>query len=92
MKKGTDSLRESFSGFGDPNLETTLKKENITKVYVCGLAFDFCVGSTALDSAKLGFETIIIRDATKCIANESTEKMNELLLSNKVKLINSSEI
>lgn len=32
----------------------------IDTVYCCGLAYDYCVGSTAIDAAKLGFKTFII--------------------------------
>jgi len=35
---------------------------------VCGLAFDFCVGSTALDAQKHGFDTYIFEDATRSVS------------------------
>jgi len=41
-----------------------LNEQKVTDVFICGLAYDFCVGSTAIDSAKNGFNTKIIKDAT----------------------------
>lgn len=55
---------DSYSGFGrapeKTNLLDVLKANQITKVYCVGLAYDYCVGQTALDSVKYGFETYII--------------------------------
>lgn len=47
----------------------------IENVYVCGLSYDYSVGRTALDSAKYGFNTHIIKDATKSISNTTEEIM-----------------
>ena len=70
---------ESYSGFGGDGevtgLADKLKGLGVTKVYCCGLAFDYCVGSTAEDAAKNGFETYIISDATKSVAEDSRAKM-----------------
>lgn len=38
------------------------------EVYVCGLAFDFCVGGTAIDADKSGFKSYIIEEATKSVS------------------------
>lgn len=48
-------------------------------MYVCGLAYDYCVGSTALDAAKRGYKTYIITDATRSVAKESEEIMRSRL-------------
>ena len=37
----------------------------INRVFVCGLALDFCVAYSAVDSAIAGFETHVIMNATK---------------------------
>jgi nicotinamidase-related amidase len=39
---------------------------------VCGLAFDFCVGNTALDAKKYGVEVKVIKEATRSVM-EKTE-------------------
>ena len=48
---------------------------SVRTVYCVGLAYDYCVGSTALDAVKHGFETFIIIDATKSVASVSEHEM-----------------
>lgn len=74
---------ESYSGFGgdgeDTGLTAILKEKGVTKVYSCGLAYDYCVGSTAESAANAGFESIVIMDATKSVAPETAAKMKDRL-------------
>lgn len=71
FKKGTNPKIDSYSGFYDNDhksstgLSDYLKKKNISKVYVVGLAIDYCVKFTALDSLSEGFDTYIIKDAVR---------------------------
>lgn len=79
--KGRDHDVECYSGFGneeynDPtSLKQVLDAMGIEEVFICGLATDYCVGSTALDAARLGYKTVIIADACKGVAEETTEQM-----------------
>lgn len=71
FQKGTNPEVDSYSGFfdnarrGDTGLGKFLEDIGVEKVYVCGLAQDYCVKFTAMDSKSLGFETYLITDATK---------------------------
>lgn len=77
--KGKVKMVESYSGFGGDGEETgltaLLKDKGVTKVYSCGLAYDYCVGSTAESAAQAGFESVVIMDATRSVAPESAAKM-----------------
>ena len=42
-----------------------MKSMGIKRVFVCGLALDFCVAFSAIDSTIAGFETFVIMNATK---------------------------
>jgi nicotinamidase/pyrazinamidase len=42
-----------------------LKEEDVTDVFVCGLATDYCVKFTALDAGQMGFKTHFIEDASR---------------------------
>ena len=64
-----------------------LKELNIKKVYIVGLAYDFCVGYTAEDSAEEGFETFVIKDATRSVDPEDESFMDERLEDAGVKII-----
>ena len=70
---------DSYSGFGSPPEQTTLKdeltKRGVTEVYCVGLAYDYCVGSTAVDAAKNGFKTYLLTDATRSVADASAQTM-----------------
>lgn len=63
VSKATDSKKEAYSGFDGTNLEEVLKRGGICRVFVGGLATDYCVKSTVLDALKLGFETVLLEDA-----------------------------
>ena len=61
-------------------------------MYVCGLAFDFCVGSTALDAKKHGFETYVIQEATKSVSQETAKIMAEKLKNGNVAIVSADTI
>lgn len=69
--KGTNLEVDSYSGFLDNDkksatgLEEYLKAQNISEVYVVGLALDYCVKATALDALKAGFKTHVLLRGTK---------------------------
>ena len=64
IRKGFRKEIDSYSGFFENDrvtptgMEGLLKSLKIKRVFVCGLALDFCVNYTALDAKSLGFETI----------------------------------
>jgi len=63
VSKATDTLREAYSGFDGTELANTLKTQGATRVFVGGLATDYCVKNTVLDARKMGFETVMLLDA-----------------------------
>jgi len=73
-------------------LEETLQKANITQVFVCGLAYDYCVGCSALDAKTAGFSTYVIDDATRGVNEESVALMKQKLKAEGVKIIPSKDV
>jgi nicotinamidase/pyrazinamidase len=71
FQKGSDPHVDSYSGFfdngrrKDTGLGSFLWREGVDQVYVMGLATDYCVKFTALDSASLGFDTSVILDGCR---------------------------
>ncbi len=71
FRKGTDPDIDSYSGFFDnghrksTGLGEWLKEKGVTGVFICGLATDYCVKFTALDSVRLGFQTWLVEDACR---------------------------
>lgn len=73
VRKGFHRDVDSYSAFEEADRKTTtglhgyLQERDIRKVFVAGLATDFCVAWTALDARKSAFETYVIEDACRGI-------------------------
>lgn len=62
------TMRHPETGEETPtNLQSLLMDRGITRVRVVGLALDYCVRATALDAARLGFQTSVLREATASV-------------------------
>jgi len=78
--KGINSEVDSYSGFHDNNkirstgLSGFLKTKNVTSVDYVGLATEYCVKYTVLDSIEEGFKTSVILDGIKGINPEESNK------------------
>lgn len=99
IRKGFHSHIDSYSAFVEADHQTStglagyLKARGIDRVYIVGIATDFCVAWTAIDAAKLGFESFVISDATKGIdLNGSLQHAWQEMLSNGVKRMYAKEI
>jgi len=73
ITKGVHPNIESYSAFSDiwkrydSELPGLLKQHGVTDVYVTGLAGDYCVRETAIDSIERGYRTWLVMDAVKSI-------------------------
>ncbi|MEQ8598887.1 MAG: bifunctional nicotinamidase/pyrazinamidase [Devosia sp.] len=81
IRKGYNRAIDSYSGFQEADRETLtglagyLNERDVGRLFVVGLATDFCVAWTALDGAAGGFDVTVIEDATRAIdANGSLEQ------------------
>ena len=95
IRKGYRKQIDSYSAFyeNDKNtmtgLDGFLKQNHIKKVYLCGLALDFCVYYSAIDAKNLGYETNVILNATKAIdLDGSKNKSLKDMESKNISLIN----
>jgi nicotinamidase/pyrazinamidase len=64
ISKATDPTREAYSIFDGTTLEDELRKMGVKRLFVAGVATDYCVVNTVLDARKLGLETVVLMDAT----------------------------
>ena len=73
FRKGMNPEIDSYSGFFDngrkkaTGLHGYLQERNVSSVFVCGLAADFCVYYTAMDALSLGYNTTILDESVKAI-------------------------
>ena len=78
IRKGFHKDVDSYSAFLEADGKTTtglaayLKSRKIKRVFVAGLATDFCVAWTALDARKAGFEVYVVEDACRGIDNQGS--------------------
>jgi nicotinamidase/pyrazinamidase len=73
IRKGYRETVDSYSGFREADRETPtglegyLKERGLERLFIAGLATDFCVNWTAVDGRAAGFEVFVIEDACRGI-------------------------
>jgi nicotinamidase/pyrazinamidase len=78
IRKGYHQDVDSYSAFTEADGKTTtglaayLKARNLQRLFITGLATDFCVAWTALDARKAGFEAFVIEDACRGIDTQGS--------------------
>jgi nicotinamidase/pyrazinamidase len=82
LRKGTTgedgysgfSLRDPVSGErGETALEAILRAHGVTRLVILGLATDYCVRETALDGARIGFETVVLLEGCRAVNLQSED-------------------
>ncbi len=78
LRKGYEKAVDSYSAFTEADGKTTtglagyLKARKLQRIFIAGLATDFCVAWSALDARKAGFETYVIEDACRGIDTQGS--------------------
>jgi nicotinamidase/pyrazinamidase len=73
IRKGFRKAIDSYSAFYENDRATPtglagyLRERGLTRLVLVGLATDFCVAYSALDAARLGFDTTVALDASRAI-------------------------
>jgi nicotinamidase/pyrazinamidase len=73
VRKGFHHRIDSYSAFFENDRATPtglggyLRERGFRRVFLAGLAFDYCVAWSAEDARRLGFETVVIEDACRAI-------------------------
>jgi nicotinamidase/pyrazinamidase len=99
LRKGFRPHIDSYSAFFENDRVTPtglagyLRERNLTRVFLAGLAYDFCVGYSALDARRLGLPVIVIRDACRAIdLNGSVAAIETAFAETGVMPIESTEV
>lgn len=77
IRKGYNPAVDSYSGFYENDRRTAtglaglLRELGVKRVFLCGLAYDYCVRFTAEDAVREGFEAVVIEDACRAIAPDT---------------------
>ena len=73
LRKGYHRHIDSYSAFYENDRKTHtglagyLRERGLARVFVSGLAFDFCVRYSAEDGKREGFDVLVIEDACRAI-------------------------
>jgi nicotinamidase/pyrazinamidase len=67
ISKATDRAEEAYSAFQGTDLAERLARAGVRRVFVGGLATDYCVLNTVLDARRLGLEAIVLEDAVRAV-------------------------
>ncbi len=78
VSKGTAPHTHGYSAFEDNDLARRLQERGITRVFVAGLATDYCVRATALAAREAGFETFVLTDAIAAVNVKCTDEADAL--------------
>jgi nicotinamidase/pyrazinamidase len=81
VNHGDDPDTDSYSAFQTSRFDLAdfLKRRQVKRVFVTGLATDYCVCNTALDAANAGFTVFLVEDAVRGIAADTTSQALTLL-------------
>jgi nicotinamidase/pyrazinamidase len=97
LRKGFRKDIDSYSAFTENDRVTTtglaayLQARGLTRLFFAGLAYDFCVGFSALAAAGLGFESLVIEDLTRAVNLPNTiDATNAAFAAANVQRISSS--
>ncbi len=82
ISKGTSQDFDAYSGFQGTVLEDLLRERGIRRVFVGGVATDYCVKNTVLGALNLGFGALLLLDGIKGVDVKpgDSEKAVELML------------
>jgi len=99
MRKGFRPQIDSYSAFFENDRTTPtglagyLRERELTRVFLAGLAYDYCVGYSALDARGLGFPAVVLRDACRAIdLDGSVAAMDAQFAEAGVTVIDSTEL
>jgi nicotinamidase-related amidase len=96
IEKGLDKRVEMYSAFADPfqsptvsksKLADILKEAGTSHVFVVGLALDYCVKATAIDSAKEGFKTFVVKEGARAVDPSSFDDVEAQLTKAGVRMV-----
>lgn len=93
IRKGYRPEIDSYSAFLENDQQTStglsgyMRERGFDRAVFVGLALDFCVGFSALDARKLGFEAVVIEAGCRGIAEESISDMKAKMASAGVTIV-----
>jgi nicotinamidase/pyrazinamidase len=82
IQKATEPDREAYSGFDGTTLDATLRSAGVRRLFIGGLATDYCVVNTVKDAIRLGYATVLLLDGIRAVnlhPNDGREAEEEMV-------------
>jgi nicotinamidase/pyrazinamidase len=99
LRKGFHPEIDSYSAFFENDRKTAtglcgyLRERGLKRVFLVGLAYDYCVGYSALDARGHGLEAIVIKDGCRAIGlNDSVERIEGEFAAIGVQVMDSAQL
>jgi nicotinamidase/pyrazinamidase len=99
LRKGFRRGIDSYSAFMENDKRTLtglagyLRERGLTRIFVAGLAYDYCVRYSAVDGTAAGFEALVIRDACRSVGLPgAVEAAEEAFNDLGVELVSTSKV
>jgi nicotinamidase/pyrazinamidase len=67
ISKAASPDQDAYSGFAGTHLDQLLRKSAVRRVFIGGLATDYCVLNTVRDALRLGYATVLLTDAIRAV-------------------------
>jgi len=81
ISKATRSDRDAYSAFDGTGLDDKLTRLAVTRIFIVGLATDYCVLATVRDARRAGFEVVVVEDAVRAVnvhPDDGTRALEEI--------------
>ena len=84
-------IRDS-SGFEGTELDKILREKSVRRLFIGGVATEYCVKATVLDALRLGYEVVVVDEAVKGIKQEDEIRAKEEMVREGAILVRMNEI
>ncbi len=92
ISKATGRDSEAYSGFEGTDLDSVLRGLGVRRLFVGGVATEYCVRATVLDALKLGYEALVVEEAVRGISRDEEEAAKSEMLREGAILVRLDEI
>lgn len=79
VDKGTRLASDAYSAFEGTDLGSRLKMRGIRRLFIAGLATEYCVLNTVHDAVRLGYEVVVLEDGIRAlVASDGTQAITKM--------------
>jgi nicotinamidase/pyrazinamidase len=80
---GIEVEKDGYSGFENPDLTKLLEKLSVSRLFIGGLATDYCVLHTVCDALDLNYQVLLLTDAVRAVnvhRQDGEQSLNKMIL------------